>query len=72
MARLNVYVPDGLAAAARGEGLNVSALTQDAIGAALAARATDRWLDSLGPDERALDRADVLAALDAVRDEFGA
>ena len=72
MARLNVYVPDDLAAAARGEGLNVSALTQDAIGAALAARATDRWLDSLGPGEQEFDRADVLAALDAARDELGA
>lgn len=71
MARLNVYVPDALAASARAEGLNVSALTQDAIAAALAARATDRWLESLGTDEHDISLDDVLAALDAARDELG-
>jgi len=72
MARLNVYVPDDLAAAARREGLNVSALTQEAIAAAVAARATDRWLATLGPEEVEISRDDVLAALDAARDELGA
>jgi post-segregation antitoxin (ccd killing protein) len=71
MARLNVYVPDDLAASARREGLNVSALTQDAIAAALAARATDQWLSSLGTEERDISHEDVLAALDAARDELG-
>ena len=48
MARLNVYVPDELAARTREAGLNVSALTQQAISAALAAGQTDAWLASLG------------------------
>ena len=71
MARLNVYVPDDLAAAAREEGLNVSALTREAIAAALAARATDGWLSSLGSEEADVSHADVLEALDAARDELG-
>ena len=49
MARVNVYLPDELAAGARTAELNVSALTQDAVRQALAARATDAWLDSLVP-----------------------
>lgn len=71
MARLNVYVPDELAASARREGLNVSALTQDAIAAALAGRATDEWLASLGTEEHHISHDDVLAALDAAREELG-
>lgn len=34
MARVNVYLPDGLAAASRAAGLNVSRITQDALRAA--------------------------------------
>lgn len=71
MARLNVYVPDDLAASARREGFNVSALTQDAITEALAARATDKWLASLGPGELDIGHDEVLAALDAAREELG-
>lgn len=71
MARLNVYVPDDLAAAARREGLNVSGLTQHAISAALEARRTARWIESLGSEELDLSRDDVLAALDAARNELG-
>jgi post-segregation antitoxin (ccd killing protein) len=71
MARLNVYVPDELAASAREEGLNVSALTREAIAAALAGRATSRWLASLGSDEYDISHEEVLAALDAARDELG-
>lgn len=73
MARLNVYVPDELAARSREAGLNVSALTQQAIAAALAAGRTDAWLDSLGRGRgSAVSTRDVLAALDEVRDDFGA
>jgi len=42
---LNVYVPDELAARARG--LNVSAPTQAAIRAVLDDSATDAWLEEL-------------------------
>jgi post-segregation antitoxin (ccd killing protein) len=72
MARLNVYVPDDLAARSREAGLNVSALTQAAIAGALAAVQTDSWLATLPAhrgDGATID--DVLAALDGARDDFG-
>jgi post-segregation antitoxin (ccd killing protein) len=69
MARVNVYLPDELARAARDAGLNVSSMTQQAISDALARRSTDAWLDALGTAESALTPADVLDALDAVREE---
>ncbi len=73
MARLNVYVPDELAARSREAGLNVSALTQEAIAAALAAGLTDAWLESLSRGRpTSVPTRDVLAALDDVRDDFGA
>lgn len=71
MARVNVYLPDELAAQAKAAGLNVSGLTQEAIRSVLAARRVDDWLDdvaSLPPldiDERA-----VAAAVSAAKDEF--
>lgn len=72
MARINVYVPDDLAARSREAGLNVSALTQEALAAALAAGRTDVWLDSLGRGRGTpVSTRDVLAAVDDVRDDFG-
>lgn len=73
MARLNVYVPDELATRARQAGLNVSALTQQALTDALAGQETDAWLRSL-PKPRATPIAveDVLAAIDGAREELGA
>jgi predicted ATP-grasp superfamily ATP-dependent carboligase len=47
MARVNVYLPDDLASDARGAGLNVSALTQDAVRQEMAARRTDAWLEQV-------------------------
>lgn len=72
MARLNVYVPDELADRARARGLNVSALTQAAISAELENSATDAWLDGLETRPTAARHDDVLDAIDAARDEFGA
>jgi post-segregation antitoxin (ccd killing protein) len=72
MARLNVYVPDDLAARARARGLNVSALTQAAIAAELENSATNAWLDELETRASSAGHDDVLAAIDAARDEFGA
>jgi post-segregation antitoxin (ccd killing protein) len=69
--RINVYLPDDLATAAKEQGLNVSALTQDAIRASLSARATGRWLAGLRPPS-GLHRAthdEVAAALEAARDQ---
>lgn len=69
--RLNVYLPDELAAEAKKAGLNLSAVTQEAVRRALAEHSTDAWLARVAitasthrvPHERALD------ALDAARDE---
>jgi RNase P/RNase MRP subunit p30 len=47
MTRVNVYLPDDLAARARAAGLNVSGLTQEAIRQALAVTRVDAWLDGL-------------------------
>ncbi|HZU48779.1 MAG TPA: type II toxin-antitoxin system CcdA family antitoxin [Mycobacterium sp.] len=72
MARLNVYVPDKLAERARARGLNVSALTQAAISAELENSATDAWLEGLEARNTDARHDDVLAAIDAARDELGA
>jgi post-segregation antitoxin (ccd killing protein) len=73
MARVNVYLPDDLAARARAAGVNVSGVAQDAIRGALASIEADVWLDRL---ERLphtdLAHEAVIAALDEARDEFGA
>jgi post-segregation antitoxin (ccd killing protein) len=69
--RLNVYLPDELAAEAKKAGLNLSAVTQEAVRRALAERSTDVWLATVAttaatqrvPHDRAVD------ALDAERDE---
>jgi post-segregation antitoxin (ccd killing protein) len=71
VARLNVYLSDELAAEAKQAGLNLSAVTQEAVRRTLAELSTDAWLATVAtassaervPHERALD------ALDAARDE---
>ena len=72
MARLNVYVPDDQAKAARAAGLNVSALTQAAIDRALAAKATNDWLASLSREPTGVTHEQAMAALDEAREELGA
>jgi post-segregation antitoxin (ccd killing protein) len=72
MARLNVYLPDDVARAAREAGLNISALTRSAITQALARHATDRWLASLPKTGQGPSHEDAMEALDAAREEFGA
>lgn len=71
MARVNVYLPDALADDARGAGLNVSALAQEAVRHALDARRTDAWIDRLlelkSPE---VDVAVVLAAVREARDDL--
>ena len=71
MARLNVWVPDDLAARARELGLNVSALTQSALRAEVERHATDDWLASLGAPARRADHTTAMTALHDARDEFG-
>ena len=72
MGRVNVYLPDDLADAARAAGINVSGVTQEALKAALAERDTNSWLDSLvriSPTKVTHDH--VLGAVHAARDEMG-
>lgn len=70
MPRVNVYLPEELAARAKQADLNLSALTQDAVRRALGARETNTWLATL--EERsgfAVSHEAALAALDSARDE---
>ena len=69
MARVNVYLPDELAARAKQADLNLSALTQDALRSALRARDTDTWLDGLTAAAPSVDHDRALAALDESRDD---
>jgi post-segregation antitoxin (ccd killing protein) len=72
MARVNVYLPDDLAARAKQADLNVSSLTQRAIEEALSGQATDRWLAELAKlPPSGVTHEQVIEALDAVRDEYG-
>lgn len=71
MARINVYVPDDLASAARDAGLNVSALTQRALSEELSRSKTDHWLAAVTITGAGPTHDQVIAALDAARDELG-
>jgi len=67
---MNIYLPDELAAEAREAGLNLSAVTQEAVRRSLAARSTDAWLATLRPaPAHRVAHAGALDALDAVREE---
>lgn len=71
MARVNVYLPDELAQEARGAGLNISKVTQEALSDALARGETDHWLDRLERLPRSrVPHERVIAALDSARAEF--
>ena len=73
MARVNVYLPDDLAARARAAGLNVSGLTQAAVRGALAAAQTDEWLDEVSTLSGAdVTHEEVLRAVHEARDDLGA
>ena len=71
MARVNVYLPDELARAARAAGLNISRLTQEALSSSLARSETDRWLDGLeGLPRVNVPHASVIEALDEAREDL--
>jgi hypothetical protein len=78
MARLNVYLPDELAAAAKASSLNLSAVTQEAVRRCLDARSTDAWLSTLhraprhrvtGSPGHRVTHDSMVDALDTVREE---
>lgn len=72
MSRVNVYLPDDLAEAARAAGLNVSAIAQEALRDRLRATGTTAWLAGLPLlTEPGLTHEQVVAALDEVRDAAG-
>ena len=71
MARVNVYLPDNLAAEAKRARLNVSAITQDAIRSTLAASATDTWLAELEQlDRTMIDHDTAVRAVAETKDEL--
>ena len=73
MARMNIYLPDDLAAKARSAGLNLSALARAAVEAELARSLTEGWLErvlALAPT--AVSHDEAIEALDAAREDFGA
>jgi len=71
MARVNVYLPDEVAAEARAAGLNVSRLCRDAVEQALRAARQKAWFAALA-DREPIDVApeEVLAAVRAARNEI--
>jgi post-segregation antitoxin (ccd killing protein) len=71
MARVNVYLPDELAARARQAGLNVSAVTRSALEAELASGASSDWLARAARlPSLEVQHDGVLGALDDAREEF--
>jgi post-segregation antitoxin (ccd killing protein) len=71
MARVNVYLPDDLAAEAKAAGLNVSNLTQKALRSALASSRVDGWLDDVAAMRPlGIDHGAVVAAVAAAKDEL--
>lgn len=71
MARVNVYLPDDLAEAAKRSGLNVSALTQEAIRDEIGGASMENWLAMLASIPPVhVSSATVRQALDEARDDL--
>jgi post-segregation antitoxin (ccd killing protein) len=71
MARVNVYLPDELASRVKKADLNVSAIAQKALEEELAGQETNEWLAQISARSYGVSHDQVIAALDAVRDENG-
>lgn len=71
MARVNVYLPDDVALAAREANLNISRLCRDAVEQALRAARQKAWFAAL-EDRKPIDvpSEEVLAAVRAAKDEI--
>ena len=73
MARVNVYLPDALADAARAADLNISSLTQEAIRRELQQSGLAEWIAEVSRLAKSrVNHAAVQEAVDAARDELGA
>ncbi|MDE0115891.1 MAG: type II toxin-antitoxin system CcdA family antitoxin [bacterium] len=71
MARVNVYLPDDLAAVAQESGLNVSRLTQEALRRAIETRSLDLWLDEVAALPPAgIELAIIKDAVSEAKDEL--
>lgn len=71
MARVNVYLPDELAAEAKAAGLNVSSFTQEALRRALTAIQVDQWLEDVGAMRPlGMSHRTVASAVAAAKDEL--
>lgn len=71
MARVNIYLPDDTAEAARRQGLNVSRVCREAVEAALRQARQQAWLAALQDREPIeLDPDVVLAAVREARSEL--
>lgn len=70
MTRVNVYLPDDLAAEVREADINVSAVAQSALRQELARRATGAWLARVRGRRFDVSHEKVIEALDAARDEY--
>ncbi|UNX54637.1 hypothetical protein MF406_17460 [Georgenia sp. TF02-10] len=70
MVRLTIDLPDELAARAKEAGLDLSAVTREAVRRSLAAQSTGAWLSTLpSAPAQPVSHKRALAALDAVRNE---
>lgn len=71
MPRVNVYLPDDLATRVKAADLNVSAIAQSALERVLAVQETKVVLNRIRARHYGVSHDEVMAALDAVRDENG-
>lgn len=73
MSKMTIYLPDDLAAAARAQKLNMSAITQDAVRQRLMLGRLESWLRSVAgpPPERSVTHDEVIAAVHGAREDFG-
>jgi post-segregation antitoxin (ccd killing protein) len=72
MARVNVYLPDDLADAARAADLNISSLTQDAVRRELHRTGIEEWVQTVSRFAKpGVSHDAVQKAIDAAREELG-
>jgi post-segregation antitoxin (ccd killing protein) len=72
MARVNIYLPDELAAEAKAAGLNVSQVAQEALGNELQRQRAAEWVARVRLRlSTGVTHEQVIDALHAVRDEMG-
>jgi post-segregation antitoxin (ccd killing protein) len=72
MARVNVYLPDDLAAEARSAGLNLSRVMQEALRREMSRKGLHAWLEAVGrlaPIE--ISPEAVAAAVEGGREDLG-